>query len=100
MNLGCEYLVIPSTFASSSLLQAAESLNLKVLIYGTESNRDLIFFAKRRVAGFIVDKPRSAVRVFEHAVTEGDEAEPAQDEAGSAGNIEQESVMDDESSSP
>ncbi|MDG2220494.1 MAG: glycerophosphodiester phosphodiesterase [Rubripirellula sp.] len=100
VNLGCEYLVIPSTFASSSLLQAAESLNLKVLIYGTESNRDLIFFAKRRVAGFIVDKPRSAVRVFEHAVTVGDEAEPAQDEAGSAGNIEQESVMDDESSSP
>lgn len=63
-NLECDILVIPTIFASQSLIAAAKSNNLGVWVYGSDEKDDHLYFSANGVSGLIVDHPEKAMDCF------------------------------------
>lgn len=86
IELDCDYLVIPSVFAASTLLQNAEAQNVKIWINGLDSESEYVYFAKRRIQGFVTSEPQFARQAFEYAIPAGDRSEPEDDQPKPAGD--------------
>ena len=67
-KLGSRLLVIPTIFASQSLVETAQSKGLDVWIYGSDNELDHKHFAGRGIKGLIVDNPKDAMKCFEGQV--------------------------------
>ncbi len=79
-ELDCHYLVIPGVFAAPTLLKNAETQNVKIWINGLESASEYVYFAKRRVQGFVTPDPQLALQAFAHAIPASDQPKPASDQ--------------------
>ena len=85
IELNCEFLVIPSVFAAPTLLQNAEAQNIQIWITGLKSASEYVYFAKRRVPGFVTSEPQIARQAFEHAIPAGEQSESTVTQSEGAG---------------